>query len=41
MGCEALTGKEYPKWKISDSGPVENKYDTALIVNVTRTYTMT
>lgn len=29
-------GREYPKWKISDSGPVENKYDTALIVNVTR-----
>lgn len=29
-------GREYPKWKISDSGPVENKYDTALILNVTR-----
>ena len=38
---EALTGREYPKWKISDSGPVENKYDTALILNVTETYTMT
>ena len=29
-------GRKYPNWKISDSGPVENKYDTALILNVTR-----